>query len=65
MVEENEDRVYNDMKNGKNKSNIKDKNFKYIISPNEIKEISSLVSYKNKTNNNAQDRGTANTKSSE
>ena len=52
MVEENEDRVYNDMKNGKNKSNVKDKNIKYIISPNEIKEISSLVSYKNKTNNN-------------
>lgn len=51
MIEENEDKVYNELKNGNNKNKSKDKNIKYIISPSEIKEISSLKSYKNENDN--------------
>ena len=47
LVEENEDRIYNEIQNGRNNNNNKEKNVKYIISPEEIKEISSLVSVKN------------------
>ena len=45
LIEENEDRMYNEIQNGRN--NNKEKNVKYIISQDEIKEISSLVSVKN------------------